>query len=107
MSRAGTPTAGGGDLNRAVADVRGAAGGQQAAGRAASGARAARAQRTRRRPKVRPLDVVAVIFMILLLAFSVIPLAWMFSTSLKTQFAAIQQPPRGSRRRRRSTTTGT
>ena len=91
-----TSTAGGEGLNRAVADVRGAAGaaGQRAAGRTATEARAGRAQRTRRRPRVKPLDVAAVVFMILLLAFSVIPLAWMFSTSLKTQFAAIQQPPR-------------
>ena len=102
-----TSTAGGEGLNRAVADVRGAAGGRRTVGTAASGARAARAQRARRRPRVRPLDVLAVVFMVVLLAFSVIPLAWMFSTSLKTQFAAIQQPPRGSRRRRRSTTTGT
>jgi multiple sugar transport system permease protein len=33
------------------------------------------------------------IFMILLLLYAVIPMAWMFSTSLKTQFAALQQPP--------------
>jgi len=33
------------------------------------------------------------IFMIFLLLYAVIPMAWMFSTSLKTQFAALQQPP--------------
>jgi multiple sugar transport system permease protein len=31
--------------------------------------------------------------MILMLAFALVPLAWMLSTSLKTQFAAIRQPP--------------
>jgi multiple sugar transport system permease protein len=37
--------------------------------------------------------VLAVIFMILMLAFALIPIAWMFSTSIKSQFAAIRQPP--------------
>jgi multiple sugar transport system permease protein len=48
----------------------------------------------RRRPRVSAGDVAAWAFLILLLAFSVIPMAWMLSTSLKTQFAALQQPPR-------------
>lgn len=34
------------------------------------------------------------IYLILLLLFTVIPLAWMISTSLKTQLAALQFPPR-------------
>lgn len=34
------------------------------------------------------------IFLILLLLFTVIPLAWMISTSLKTQLGALQFPPR-------------
>jgi len=32
-------------------------------------------------------------FLILLLIFTIVPMAWMISTSLKTQFASIQQPP--------------
>ncbi len=48
----------------------------------------------RRKLKITGLDILAIVFMILLLAFSVIPMAWMFSTSLKSQFAAIQYPPR-------------
>ena len=38
--------------------------------------------------------MLAIVFMLGLLAFAVIPMAWMFSTSLKSQFAAIQSPPR-------------
>jgi multiple sugar transport system permease protein len=33
------------------------------------------------------------LFLIFLLLFTVVPMAWMLSTSLKTEFAAIQQPP--------------
>lgn len=33
------------------------------------------------------------IFLILLLLFSILPMAWMLITSVKTQFAAIQYPP--------------
>ncbi len=36
------------------------------------------------------------IFLILLLLFTVIPLAWMISTSLKTQLGALQFPPRST-----------
>jgi multiple sugar transport system permease protein len=39
------------------------------------------------------LDVLAVVWIVLLLAFAAIPLLWMLSTSLKGQFAALQQPP--------------
>jgi multiple sugar transport system permease protein len=49
--------------------------------------------RRRRRRRITGLDVLAIVFMLGLLAFSVIPMAWMFSTSLKSQFAAIQTPP--------------
>jgi multiple sugar transport system permease protein len=37
--------------------------------------------------------VVSVLWLIVLLAFAVIPMLWMLSTSLKGQFAALQQPP--------------
>ncbi|MBA2724601.1 MAG: carbohydrate ABC transporter permease [Actinobacteria bacterium] len=57
-------------------------------------ARATSRTRRRRRRRITGLDVLAVVFMIGLLAFAVIPMAWMFSTSLKSQFAAIQTPPR-------------
>jgi multiple sugar transport system permease protein len=33
-------------------------------------------------------------FMVLLLLYAVVPMLWMLSTSLKTPFAALQQPPR-------------
>ncbi len=33
------------------------------------------------------------IFLVLLLVFTVVPMAWMISTSLKSEFASIQQPP--------------
>ncbi len=45
------------------------------------------------RPRIRPLDVVSVVWLVLLLAFAVIPMLWMLSTSLKGQFAALSQPP--------------
>ena len=45
------------------------------------------------RRRVRPLDVVSVLWLVVLLAFAVVPMVWMLSTSLKGQFAALQQPP--------------
>src|SRR5215212_11282576 len=33
------------------------------------------------------------LFLAFLLAFTALPMVWMVSTSLKTEFAAIQQPP--------------
>ena len=45
------------------------------------------------RPRIGALDVVAVVWLVLLLAFAVIPMLWMLSTSLKGQFAALSQPP--------------
>src|SRR5438552_9579312 len=45
------------------------------------------------RPRIRTIDVVSVVWLIVLLAFAVIPMLWMLSTSLKGQFAALAQPP--------------
>jgi multiple sugar transport system permease protein len=48
-----------------------------------------------RRPAWRkPENVVAAVFMAALLIYTVVPMLWMLSTSLKSQFAALQQPPR-------------
>jgi multiple sugar transport system permease protein len=53
--------------------------------------RAARARRSLPRPGL--LDILSVIWIIALLGFAVVPMVWMLSTSLKGQFAALQQPP--------------
>jgi len=45
------------------------------------------------RPRIRPIDVISVVWLVVLLAFAVIPMLWMLSTSLKGQFAALSQPP--------------
>jgi multiple sugar transport system permease protein len=45
------------------------------------------------RPRIRTWDVISVVWLVLLLGFAVIPMLWMLSTSLKGQFAALQQPP--------------
>jgi len=45
------------------------------------------------RPRINALDVVGAVWLVILLAFAVIPMLWMLSTSLKGQFAALQQPP--------------
>jgi multiple sugar transport system permease protein len=79
-----------GNVSKAVAAESGAR--PQPAARAEAGARV-RATRRRRR-RFSWLDLVAIVFMTLLLAYAVIPMAWMFSTSLKSQFAATQYPPR-------------
>jgi multiple sugar transport system permease protein len=50
------------------------------------------APRTRRRRGLTSGDIVSIVFMVFLLAFSVIPMLWMLSTSLKTQFGALQFP---------------
>jgi multiple sugar transport system permease protein len=49
----------------------------------------------RRRKPFRPTgwSIAGWIFMALLLIFTVLPMAWMVSTSLKTEFASIRQPP--------------
>jgi multiple sugar transport system permease protein len=39
------------------------------------------------------VNLVRWIFLAFLLAFTALPMVWMFSTSIKTEFAAIQQPP--------------
>jgi len=44
-------------------------------------------------PRVKMLDVLSVVWLFVLLAFAVLPMLWMLSTSLKGQFAALQQPP--------------
>ncbi len=49
---------------------------------------------TRRRAWRKPENIVAIVFMVGLLLYTVVPMAWMLSTSLKSQFAALQQPPR-------------
>jgi multiple sugar transport system permease protein len=45
------------------------------------------------RPRIGALDVIGVAWLVVLLAFAVIPMLWMLSTSLKGQFAALSQPP--------------
>jgi len=57
--------------------------------------RVAARPKTRRRvlPRIKWLDVVSVLWIFLLLIFAVVPMIWMLSTSLKGQFAALQQPP--------------
>ena len=47
----------------------------------------------RRRLRASPLDFLGWVFLALLLVFTAVPMAWMVSTSLKTEFASIQQPP--------------
>src|SRR5258708_36711419 len=46
-------------------------------------------------PRIRVLDVVGAVWLVVLLAFAVVPMLWMLSTSLKGQFAALPQPPEG------------
>jgi multiple sugar transport system permease protein len=57
-------------------------------------ARATTITRRKRRRKIGTGDVVATVFMVLLLAFTAIPLLWMLSTSFKGSFEALQQPPK-------------
>jgi multiple sugar transport system permease protein len=40
------------------------------------------------------LGVARWIFLVLLVAFALLPMLWMFSTSIKSEFAATQQPPK-------------
>jgi multiple sugar transport system permease protein len=58
----------------------------------ASATRAVTARR-RRRFKAQPVTILGWLFLLLMLAFTVVPMAWMISTSLKSSFAAINQPP--------------
>ena len=53
----------------------------------------ARPRTKRRRFQVTPLGLLGWLFLAFLLLFTVVPMAWMVSTSLKSEFAAIQQPP--------------
>jgi multiple sugar transport system permease protein len=55
-----------------------------------SNAPAAAAKRRRRRD---PWSTAGWIYLALLTLFTLLPMAWMLSTSLKTQFAALQYPP--------------
>ena len=50
----------------------------------------------RRARRARPTTwgVLGWVFLAILLLFTIVPMAWMVSTSLKTSFAAISQPPR-------------
>lgn len=60
------------------------------------GQRARRAGGAAKRPRRRRRDAWSVlgwVYLAALLLFSVVPMAWMLSTSLKSQFAALQQPP--------------
>jgi multiple sugar transport system permease protein len=45
------------------------------------------------RLRIGPLDLLAAVWVVVLLAFAATPMLWMLSTSLKGQFAALQQPP--------------
>mgnify|MGYP002682917739 CR=1 FL=1 len=45
------------------------------------------------RSRLDPWSIAGWIFLVLLLLFTVIPIAWMISTSLKTQLGALQFPP--------------
>ncbi len=49
--------------------------------------------RRRRRFKLQPITILGWLFLLLMLAFTLVPMAWMVSTSLKSSFAAINQPP--------------
>jgi len=51
------------------------------------------AYRSRPRRRIDPWNIAGVAFMAFLLVFSVVPMLWMLSTSLKGQFAALQIPP--------------
>lgn len=54
----------------------------------------ARAYPKRRKPfRLNGWSIAGWIFLLFLLIFTVVPMAWMVSTSLKSEFASIQQPP--------------
>jgi multiple sugar transport system permease protein len=57
-------------------------------------ATATRAKTKHRKPfRLNGWSIAGWLFLLLLLLFTVVPMAWMVSTSLKTEFASIQQPP--------------
>ncbi len=60
-----------------------------------SDARAAPAQSADRRRSRRrdPWRIAGNIFLVVLTLFAILPMAWMFLTSIKSQFAAVQYPP--------------
>jgi multiple sugar transport system permease protein len=43
--------------------------------------------------RVEPWRIFGAIFLVVLVAFAILPMAWMLVTSLKSQFAALQYPP--------------
>ncbi|MGK9166261.1 carbohydrate ABC transporter permease [Inquilinus limosus] len=47
----------------------------------------------RRRGKAGPWGMTRIVYLVLLGIFTVLPMAWMLLTSVKTQFAALQYPP--------------
>jgi len=51
------------------------------------------AARKRRRAKAGPWGAARIVYLVLLGIFTVLPMAWMLLTSVKTQFAALQYPP--------------
>jgi ABC-type Fe3+ transport system permease subunit len=46
-----------------------------------------------RRRRITPLNLIGWLFLAFMLAFTLVPMAWMVSTSIKTEFASIEQPP--------------
>ncbi|MGI8484310.1 MAG: carbohydrate ABC transporter permease [Thermomicrobiales bacterium] len=50
--------------------------------------------RKRWRPRLRKDQIAGYVFLFFLLAYALIPMLWMLSTSFKTQFSALRQPPR-------------
>jgi multiple sugar transport system permease protein len=45
------------------------------------------------RPRIKLVDLLSVAWAVVLVGFAAVPIVWMLSTSLKGQFAALQQPP--------------
>jgi len=58
-----------------------------------SAVESARPARARKRRKRDFWSIGGWVFLVLLIIFSLVPMVWMFLTSLKTQFAAVQYPP--------------
>ena len=56
-------------------------------------ARVSAPARTARRRRIDGWRIGGVVFLVLLLLFSIMPMVWMLLTSVKTQFAALQYPP--------------
>ena len=47
----------------------------------------------KKRKPFRPETLIGWVFLLLLMLYALVPMAWMLSTSLKSQLAALQQPP--------------